>query len=146
MLIKMIRLINIYEEQHDSNSIILYDLIYCISNLLRGSQQNKEYFFNQGCLRKYFTLIFESDDLKFIQLLVQSIKEVTTLDMALQSLMQPFDIANMKSIFSKCLRLTDDWLNYMNPSNDLEIESNQKQQEINKFQSKYSVIGFENVE
>jgi hypothetical protein len=61
----------------------LSDLILCISNLLRGSQQNKEYFFNQVGLTKYFNFIIESNQIDFIELLVQGIKEVISLDLAL---------------------------------------------------------------
>ena len=62
----------------------LADLILCISNLLRGSQQNKEYFFNNVGLKKYFNYILESNQIEFIELLVQGIKEVISLDEALQ--------------------------------------------------------------
>ena len=62
----------------------LADLILCISNLLRGSQQNKEYFFSNVGLKKYFNFILESNQIEFIELLVQGTKEVISLDKALQ--------------------------------------------------------------
>jgi len=69
--------------------INLTDLIFCISNILRGSKQNKEYFYTQGCLAKYLDYILKTDDLPFLELIMQGIKEVSSLEAAIETLLQP---------------------------------------------------------
>lgn len=48
----------------------MVNLVQCMTNLIAGSKENKIYFFEQGGAWKYLMFILESEDLKFIELLI----------------------------------------------------------------------------
>jgi len=49
------------------------NLVQCITNLIGGSKENKVYFFEQGGVWKYLMFILESEDMKFIEILIHGI-------------------------------------------------------------------------
>jgi hypothetical protein len=94
----------------------MVNLVHCITNLIAGSKENKIYFFEQGGVWKYLMLILESDDLKFIELLISGIKEIAFLNVTLLQLVKQDDISQitaLKKILVKGFQMTDNWLDFI---------------------------------
>lgn len=53
------------------------NLIFTITNILKGDKANKMYFFEQGGSTYFIHTILESTDLDLIEMCISSIKELT---------------------------------------------------------------------
>ena len=65
---------------------------------------------------KYLMFILGSDDLKFIDLCVQGITEITSLNTTLIRLTKSDDISQLtalKQVILKCFKLTDNWTEFI---------------------------------
>jgi uncharacterized membrane protein len=95
----------------------MMNLVFCITNLIKGgSRANKLYFQEQGCIWKFLMYILESEDLKFIEMCVHSIKEIASFKVTLGHLMNKEDASQftaLKKVLVKCFNLTDDWIKFI---------------------------------
>jgi hypothetical protein len=67
--------------------------VFCITNLIKGTDKNKEFFLNQGSTMKYLKFILESEDLKFIDLCVKGLKEIASLNTTLIRIIKSEDLS-----------------------------------------------------
>jgi len=84
------------------------NLIFSISNILKGDKQNKQYFFDNGGSSYFLDLIEENSDPRLVQMCIASIKELAAFKLSLTGLLGKEKKPLMKAIV-KCLTISDDW-------------------------------------
>ena len=106
----------------------MINLIFCISNILKGDNANRLYFYEQGGVARFLTFILQSQDLQLISLCVQSLKEIATLKSTLIG-MNESDL--LTPVFVKCLGLTDNWNHSENGDEGEDTIREAKQNDLN---------------
>lgn len=52
-----------------------YNIIVTIKNILKGDEENKQYFLDNGGTKKFIDLILSSDDMQLMEVCIQAISE-----------------------------------------------------------------------
>ncbi|CDW78052.1 UNKNOWN [Stylonychia lemnae] len=83
-------------------------LIYSISNILKGDNDNKMFFFEKDGSSMFLRLILDTQDEKLIEICTSSLKELGSFKKTIQGIIIK-DEELIKRVFAKCLEITDQW-------------------------------------
>jgi hypothetical protein len=90
----------------------LINLVKAITNLVKGADQNKIHFYEHGGPQKflkYLTQPIYIENVKFTELIMSTLKNMTEFKAVVKNLMKDDGEATLQKVLPKCFEMTDSW-------------------------------------
>jgi hypothetical protein len=88
LLMRLVPLIDYFAADINIDSRNIINLIFSISNIVKGSNANRVYFFEQGGAEKFLSFVLEQNDYKVIDICTQALKELAQCKQTLRGMLE----------------------------------------------------------
>jgi len=88
-------------------------MMQSIANLVKGTDQNKLHFYENDGPQKFLKYLTEPhyiDNMKFTELCMQTLKNVTEFKATVRSLLRDDGVEMLKKVIPKCFEMTEGWI------------------------------------